>query len=83
MPLSSPWAPPPIFNSGQRARVPSSAKEGLRNLQAVPQWFVNLLTMPDIDAASPVLIDGRHVGDIVFLPDLSADLFEKWIGFLA
>lgn len=65
------------------AGPPPSAKEGLRNLQAVPQWFVNLLTMPDIDAASPVLIDGRHVGDLVFLPDLSADLFEKWIGFLA
>ncbi|MBB4372213.1 signal transduction histidine kinase [Bradyrhizobium sp. cir1] len=61
----------------------SSAKDGLRNLQTVPQWFLHLLTMPDIDAASPVVIDGRHVGDIVFLPDLSADLFEKWIGFLA
>ena len=29
--------------------------------------------------------DGREkrVGDIVFAPDMSADLFEKWIGFLA
>ncbi len=61
----------------------SSVKEGLRNLQSVPRWFLNLLTMPDLDAASPVVIDGRHVGDIVFVPDLSADLFEKWIGFLA
>lgn len=58
-------------------------KDGLHKLQGVPQWFVNLLTVPDMDAATPVLIDGRRVGDIVFLPDLSADLFEKWIGFLA
>lgn len=60
-----------------------SPKDGLHNLQGVPQWFVNLLMVPDMDAAAPVLIDGRRIGDIVFLPDLSADLFEKWIGFLA
>jgi signal transduction histidine kinase len=60
-----------------------SSKDDIRNLKAAPQWFVNLLTMPDMDAASPVVIDGRRVGDIVFLPDLSADIFEKWIGFLA
>ncbi|MCK1361447.1 ATP-binding protein [Bradyrhizobium sp. 199] len=54
-----------------------------RNLKLVPRWFINLLTIPDMDAASPVVIDGKHVGDLVFLPDLSADLFEKWIGFLA
>ncbi|TWB64844.1 HAMP domain-containing protein [Bradyrhizobium sacchari] len=60
-----------------------SPKDGLRNLQAVPKWFINLLTIPDMDAASPVVIDGRPVGNIVFVPDLSADLFEKWIGFVA
>lgn len=70
------------FRAMEAGPIPS-AKDGLRNLQTVPQWFLHLLTMPDIDAASPVVIDGRHVGDIVFLPDLSADLFEKWIGFLA
>ncbi|WP_375157509.1 histidine kinase [Bradyrhizobium sp. RDT46] len=61
----------------------SSPKDAVRNLQGVPQWFVELLMVPETDAAAPVLIDGRHIGDIVFLPDLSADLFEKWIGFLA
>ena len=61
----------------------SSAKDGLRKPHDVPQWFVDLLTLPDMDAAAPVMIDGRRVGDLVFLPDLSADLFEKWIGFLA
>ena len=61
----------------------SSAKDDLRKPHGVPQWFVDLLTIPDMDAASPVTIDGKRVGDIVFRPDLSADLFEKWIGFLA
>ena len=28
-------------------------------------------------------IEGKQVGDIVFSPDLSADIYEKWIGFLA
>jgi two-component system sensor histidine kinase UhpB len=49
----------------------------------VPDWFVDLLVMPEIGAASPVQIDGSHVGDIVFAPDLSADVYEKWIAFLA
>ncbi|WP_426411091.1 histidine kinase [Bradyrhizobium ganzhouense] len=60
-----------------------SVRDGLRDVHGVPQWFVNLIAIPDIDAASPVIIDGRRVGDIVFVPDLSADLFEKWIGLLA
>jgi len=60
-----------------------SAKDGLHDVQGVPQWFVDLIAIPDIEAASPVIIEGKRVGDIVFVPDLSADLFEKWIGFLA
>lgn len=60
-----------------------SRKNGLRGLHSVPQWFVDLIAMPYTEAAFPVVIDGRHVGDLVFLPDMSADLFEKWIGFLA
>lgn len=58
-------------------------RDGLRDMHGVPQWFVDLIAIPDMDAASPVIIDGKRVGDIVFVPDLSADLFEKWIGFLA
>ena len=60
-----------------------SPRDDIRNLKLVPRWFVNLMTIPDMDIASPVVIDGKHVGNLVFLPDLSADLFEKWIGFLA
>lgn len=60
-----------------------SVRDTLHAVHGVPQWFVNLIAIPDVEAASPVFIDGRRVGDIVFVPDLSADLFEKWIGFLA
>jgi len=60
-----------------------SPKDDSRKSHGVPQWFIRLLAIPEIDAASPVMIDGQRVGDIVFLSDMSADLFEKWIGFLA
>ncbi len=49
----------------------------------VPGWFVDLLVMPEIGAAAPLQIDGSHVGDVIFAPDLSADVYEKWIAFLA
>ncbi len=49
----------------------------------VPDWFVRLLAVPEFKAAFPVLIEGKQVGDIVFTPDLSADIHEKWIGLLA
>jgi two-component system sensor histidine kinase UhpB len=49
----------------------------------VPHWFVGLLTIPELGAAYPVSIEERHVGDILFAPDISADVFEKWAGFLA
>ena len=52
-------------------------------LGAVPRWFVHLFDLPDIKGAYPVVIDGKRVGDVVFAPDVSADIYEKWIGFLA
>ena len=52
-------------------------------LGRVPDWFVHLLTIPEIGASFPVTIEGKRVGDIVFAPDMSADIYEKWIGFLA
>jgi two-component system, NarL family, sensor histidine kinase UhpB len=52
-------------------------------LGTVPDWFVRLLAVPEFKAAFPVVIEGKQVGDIVFAPDLSADIYEKWIGFLA
>ena len=52
-------------------------------LGRVPHWFVDLLRLPEIGASFPVKIDGKQVGDILFAPDLAADIYEKWIGFLA
>ena len=52
-------------------------------LGTVPDWFVRRLAIPEFKAAFPVMIEGRRVGDIVFAPDMSADIYEKWIGFLA
>ena len=52
-------------------------------LGTVPDWFVHLLVLPEFKTAFPVLIEGKQVGDIVFAPDMSADVYEKWIGFLA
>jgi two-component system, NarL family, sensor histidine kinase UhpB len=48
-----------------------------------PGWFVDVLAVPEMGAVFPVIIDGKRVGDIVFDPDMSADIYEKWIGFLA
>jgi signal transduction histidine kinase len=50
---------------------------------SVPIWFIALLEIPQLGAAYPIRIGTAHVGDIVFNPDLSADIFEKWVGFLA
>jgi two-component system sensor histidine kinase UhpB len=52
-------------------------------LGRVPHWFVDLMGLPEISAAFPVTIKGKQAGDIVFSPDISADIYEKWIGFLA
>jgi two-component system, NarL family, sensor histidine kinase UhpB len=52
-------------------------------LGRVPNWFVGLLGLPEIGASFPANIDGKQVGDILFSPDLAADIYEKWIGFLA
>lgn len=70
------------FRSAEADPAPSP-KDGQRGPHGVPQWFADLIAVPEMDAAAPVLIDGERVGDIVFMPDLSADVFEKWIGFLA
>jgi two-component system sensor histidine kinase UhpB len=52
-------------------------------LGTVPDWFVRLIAIPEFKAAFPVMIEGKQVGDIIFAPDMSADIYEKWIGFLA
>jgi len=49
----------------------------------VPAWFVSVLRVPNIAAAHPITIGKQHVGDILFVPDLTPDLLEKWLGFWA
>jgi signal transduction histidine kinase len=69
-----------------RPREPGSAPFAPRPVHGPhgpPEWFVGLLTIPDLHIAFPVTINGQRVGDIVFSPDLSAALFETWVGFLA
>jgi two-component system sensor histidine kinase UhpB len=63
--------------------VPHVQPEVRTPLGRVPHWFVDLIAMPDIDAAFPVKIKDKQVGEIVFSPDTSAEIYEKWIGFLA
>lgn len=53
------------------------------NTAGIPAWFVSLLRIPNIAAAHPIDIGQKHVGDILFVPDLTPDLNEKWLGFLA
>ncbi len=49
----------------------------------VPAWFISLLPIPELNAVYPIKVGATQVGNIVFDPDLSADIFEKWMGFLA
>lgn len=55
----------------------------LQGSHGPPKWFVDLLTIPDLHIAFPVTIEGQRVGELTFSPDLSAALFETWVGFLA
>jgi two-component system sensor histidine kinase UhpB len=49
----------------------------------VPAWFVHVLALPDPAHHTPIMIRGERVGELVFEPDMAADVYEKWIGFLA
>lgn len=68
--------------TGTDLSLPSPANVGTP-FGTVPGWFIKLLAVPELGASFPVMIGKDHVGDIVFAPDLSADLYEKWVGFLA
>jgi two-component system sensor histidine kinase UhpB len=49
----------------------------------VPAWFIHLMALPDISQHAPIFVHGKQVGDLIYEPDPSADIHEKWIGFLA
>jgi two-component system sensor histidine kinase UhpB len=42
-----------------------------------------LLSPPELSRHTPILIRGERVGELVFEPDMVADIYEKWVGFLA
>jgi two-component system sensor histidine kinase UhpB len=67
------------FRREGQAPAPEQAKTSGR----VPGWFVKALFVPDLSQHIPVLVQGRRVGDLIFEPDLSAQIHEKWIGFLS
>jgi two-component system sensor histidine kinase UhpB len=71
------------FRQDGAAASASSTVQPSSSAGRAPAWFAGLLAVPEIGAAYPVLIDGSRVGDIVFAPDISADIYEKWVGFLA
>ena len=71
------------FRSAGAGMTPPSPVEVRTPLGRVPHWFVELLGVPELGASFPVRIDGKQIGDLLFSPDLSADIYEKWIGFLA
>ncbi|WLB54730.1 hypothetical protein [Bradyrhizobium japonicum] len=49
----------------------------------MPAWFVSNLSIPDLTKSYPINLGPAHAGDIAFVPDLSADIWEKWVGFVA
>lgn len=61
---------------------PSARAEVRTPSGPAPYWFVDLLAIPEIGAAFPVMIDGNRVGDIVFSPDISAEISETWVDFV-
>jgi two-component system sensor histidine kinase UhpB len=71
------------FREDGAAASATSPVQPSSSVARVPAWFAGLLAVPEIGAAYPVLINGSRVGDIVFAPDISADIYEKWVGFLA
>ncbi|WP_369539506.1 histidine kinase [Bradyrhizobium japonicum] len=65
------------------AGAAAPARTALSQGGRVPAWFVSNLAIPDLAKSYPIDIGTAAVGAIVFTPDLSADIWEKWMGFLA
>ena len=76
-----------LGNSEGIAFVRSGSKpqrsSGSPNRGNIPAWFTALLQVPQLGSIHPIRIGAMHVGDIVFSPDLSPDIEEKWAGFVA
>jgi len=72
------------FRKAGMSPQPSPERPGAGSRSGkVPGWFVRLLALPELARHTPILIRGERVGELAFEPDMGADLYEKWIGFLA
>jgi two-component system sensor histidine kinase UhpB len=49
----------------------------------VPNWFVGLIAATPISHRFPIVIGDQQMGELLFEPDISADIYEKWISFLS
>jgi signal transduction histidine kinase len=67
----------------RKADAPSGKPKIRLTTDGVPAWFVSLLRIPNLATAHPITIGQQRAGDILFVPDLTPDLVEKWLGFLA
>jgi two-component system sensor histidine kinase UhpB len=65
------------------APTPPGKAAPATGLTRVPPWFVTFLALPELSRHIPIMIEGQRVGDLVFEPDITADIYEKWIGFLS
>jgi two-component system sensor histidine kinase UhpB len=71
------------FRGAGASPPPSESRAAGAGSARVPGWFVHLLALPEIARHTPILIQGERAGDLIFEPDMAADIYEKWIGFLA
>jgi two-component system sensor histidine kinase UhpB len=76
--LGSPEAIAFVPSESRPQRSPADIYRG-----NIPAWFTTLLQVPQLGSTYPIRIGTMHVGDIVFSPDLSPDIEEKWAGFVA
>jgi two-component system sensor histidine kinase UhpB len=75
------------FEPGKLGFVPATGVDVATKLvpqtvPGVPDWFSHFLTADFVIERLPVVVGGSRLGDIVFSPDLSADIMEKWLAFL-
>src|SRR5882757_569133 len=67
----------------EAAGVATDNSSAASNVDGVPAWFVRLLIAPNISDRFPIYVAGRRAGDLVFKANLSADLSERWLTFIA
>lgn len=67
----------------QPAGTENAAERLPMTASGVPDWFSRLLTDGFTVERFPVMVGDRRIGDIMFSPDLSADIREKWVAFIA